>query len=216
MGEKIWKGRSVLEIGCGEGELLSRIVEAGAAHCLGIDYSKTAIAKAKKNYPEIKNQFDVSKYYRYRPHLHPDILVLQGVLEHLDRPFDELEWMIDHWKPQTVITSSPCFINLRGVIWMTLASIGAVMSKTDLHFLHPWDFMIFCENRGYKIRAKDCDWDWGNSAGMIEDFEMRIPLALKDAGLPPAKDLKGFFDWLRQIPGTFQHGATMVYRIDIR
>jgi hypothetical protein len=75
-------------------------------------------------------------------------LVMQGVLEHLDDPFGELQWMIEHFKPKTVITSSPCFLNPRGIVWKTLDMLGAVMSKTDLHHLNPWEFEAFCENNG--------------------------------------------------------------------
>ena len=67
---------------------------------------------------------------------------MQGVLEHLDDPFTELKWMMDNLLTEKgdVITSSPCFLNTRGIVWMTLDMLGAVMSKTDLHYLDPWEF----------------------------------------------------------------------------
>jgi SAM-dependent methyltransferase len=210
MGEP-WKGKGVFEIGCGEGDLvyeMSRI----AAMVIGLDYSKEAIQKAKTKHPECN--FYQTGYRSWLSDVYPDRLVMQGVLEHLDDPFGELQWMIDHFKPKTVITSSPCFLNPRGIVWMTLDMLGAVMSKTDLHFLHPWDFEIFCEEHGYKLKMKDCDWEWGNGDAMIQDMEKRIPLALKDGNLP-AGNVAKLLQWLQLIPGECQAGATMVYRIDL-
>ena len=140
-------------------------------------------------------------------------LVMQGVLEHLDDPFGELQWMIEHFKPKTVITSSPCFLNPRGIVWKTLDMLGAVMSKTDLHHLNPWEFEAFCENNGYKLKMQDCDYSWGNGQDMINDLAQRIPLALKDGNLPK-KDSFLFLNWLNQFPCE-GNGANMVYRIDI-
>lgn len=120
--------------------------------------------------------------------------------------------MIDHFKPKTVITSSPCFLNPRGIVWMTLAMVGAVMSKTDLHFLHPWQFEEFCQKRGYRLRMEDCDDDWGNGKAMILDYKKRLPLALKDGNLEGNVDT--LLSYLKHFTWTGL-GATMVYRIDL-
>jgi SAM-dependent methyltransferase len=209
-------GRKVLEIGCGEGDLCI-LLRRRFTHVVGIDYSKKAIQKARRNY-RIKDLFQAGLIFRCMEYFELndefDCLVMQGVLEHLDDPFGELQWMIEHFKPRTVITSSPCFLNTRGVVWMTLNMLGAVMSKTDLHYLNPWDFEIFCEDNGYKLTMQDCDWEWGNGGPMIEDLTQRIPLALKDGGLPDGR-VDDLMEWLKQIPGECRLGATMVYRIDV-
>jgi hypothetical protein len=114
-----------------------------------------------------------------------------------------------------VITSSPCFLNARGIVWMTLHALGAVMSKTDLHYLNPWDFEEFCGAYNYNMEVKYCDTDWGNGGLMIKDFEERLPLALSDGGLPvdPPR-IDKLMDWLFSASDFVAGlGATAVYRI---
>lgn len=207
-----WEGLEVLEVGCGEGDLIIEITNRTGTAAWGLDYSKEAIKVAIDRFPETLVTWLDEDFRLF--HKTVDRLVMQGVLEHLDDPFGELQWMIEHFKPKTVITSSPCFLNTRGVVWMTLNMLGAVMSKTDLHYLNPWDFEIFCEDHGYKLRMQDCDWNWGNGDAMISDLSQRIPLALKDGGLPEGR-VDEFMEWLLQIPGECRLGATMVYRIDV-
>lgn len=213
MGEP-WKGKRVMEIGCGEGTLALEIARK-ADFVAGYDYSYVAIKKAQGLSYMIDNvTFHVADYRDGLPEC--NILVMQGVLEHLDDPFGELQWMIEHFKPKTVITSSPCFCNPRGIVWMTLDMLGAVMSKTDLHYLNPWEFEAFCENSNFSVAMKDCDFDWGNDDSMVEDLRHRIPLALKDGKLtiPPIEKFSAFLHFLDSwVAG--ECGATMVYRIDI-
>ena len=209
-----WNKLQVLEIGCGEGALGMIIRDKGAEY-LGLDYSKVAIYKATQ-----LTKADVFIYGDYRMQglgLYQRI-VMQGVLEHLDNPFAELKWMIDNLliKGGDVITSSPCFLNPRGIIWMTLNLIGAVMSKTDRHFLNPWDFWGFAMKHDYHTETQYCDEDWGNDAGMLKDLAQRIPLALKDGNidLNPAK-FNQYLQWLTSmkdfnLPG---YGATAIYKI---
>ena len=209
-----WDQLRVLEIGCGEGTLGLRISEKKADY-LGIDYSKEAILKAEK----IDSALFTYGHYRTGGFGYFDRLVMQGVLEHLDDPFAELRWMIDNLLLEggDIITSSPCFVNPRGIVWMTLDMLGAVMSKTDLHFLHLWDFWGFAMKYGYHIETQYCNDSWGNDKRMIEDFLQRIPLATRDGNLPhlqPGK-LNSFLLWLQQI-SDFDikgYGATAIYKI---
>lgn len=217
MGEP-WDGLSVMEIGCGEGDLTA-MINLQDANCLGVDYSQEAICKAKLRHGDLNETEGVTYLCaNYRDTVgNMDRIVMQGVLEHLDDPFGELQWMIEHFQPKTVITSSPCFLNPRGIVWMTLHMLGAVMSKTDLHFLDPIDFERFCMRRQYRLTREHCDWDWGNGLAMMEDLRQRIPLALTDGELPvpDSKTLDKFLDWLIRLPSFKAAGATMVYRIDL-
>lgn len=216
MGEP-WNGSLVTEIGCGEGDLCAMIADSGAYHVAGVDYSQEAISKAAEKHPGIT--FKCCNYRNYKDFC--TVLVLQGVLEHLDSPFDELSWMIDNFKPKTIITSSPGFLNPRGIVWMTLSAIEAVMSKTDLHFLHPWQFERFCKDRGYKLIIDSCDIAWGFGDKMIDDLRQRIPLALRDGKIDYDNNkLQSFLDWLDTTKyfirpkGSF-NGAVIGYRIDL-
>ncbi len=213
MGEP-WKNKEVLEIGCGEGELSQMISERDAL-VLGVDYSGEAIKKAKPKEHYLLS-FESIDYRKVAEKY--DRLVLQGVLEHLDNPFAELKWMMDNLLTEKgdVITSSPCFLNPRGIIWMSLYMLGAVMSKTDLHYLDPCDFQNFCYDNHYLMDWDSCDYSWAYNADMISDLKKRIPLALKDGGIPYSEEkISKFIDWLDCRLFSTEHGATAVYRIYI-
>ncbi len=208
-----WVRKEVLEIGCGEGELAALIKEEDA-DVLAIDYSEEAIRNLEKNCPNIPHlrstyQAIGKRYNR---------VVMQGVLEHLDNPFTELKWMMDTLVTDygDIITSSPGFINPRGIVWMTLDMLGAVMSKTDLHFINPWDMEEFAKQNGYRVAMQCCDLDWAGGERMMADLKQRIPLALELVGYQDDKFEK-FMCWLklatdRMQPATMG-GATIVYKI---
>ena len=43
-----WTGKTVLDIGCGTGEIITGIKDRGASSVVGIDYAESAIEIAKK------------------------------------------------------------------------------------------------------------------------------------------------------------------------
>lgn len=214
-----WGPLKVLEIGCGEGDLCSLMHEKGTYPC-GVDYSEEAIKKAKRkyrddilfwcgNYREVKN----SLLGRFAPF---DRIVMQGVIEHFDEPWSDLLWIIDNLMTPggDIITSSPCFINTRGVVWMTLATLMDVpMSLTDLHFLHPLDFAFFADKHGMGIETTTTDHGWGGCRDMVRDLSQRLPKAL--AGVQPEK-IERFMEWLDAYSldlDAKNYGATAVYRL---
>jgi len=177
-----WKGKKVLEIGCGEGHLASMIAAAGANYVTGIDYANEAIALAKEAYHLDNLTFWAESYRELGSKKYAfDILVMQGVLEHLDDPWVELKWMLDTFQPKEMVISAPCFLNPRGYVWMVLATMfSAPMSLTDLHFLHPWDFKEFADSVGMQLRIATCDRSWGGGPDMIADYKDRLPKVMRD------------------------------------
>ena len=222
-----WEGKTVLEIGCGEGDLLNMIHEAGGIPH-GVDYSAEAIKELWHNYWDKVRKLYISAscrdWHDIRLSQQFDVIVMQGVMEHLDDPFAELADMIERFKPKTVITSMPGFLNTRGIIWHTLDMLGAVMSKTDLHFIDPWEVRAFADKHGYRYRRNSIDMSWGNGKKMIEDLRERIPLALIDGNIQsPAShpnmnwNIECFLSWLEKASEYFDQdeGAINIYRIDL-
>lgn len=213
--ETNYNGKVVLEIGCGEGELLNGIHNLGG-NVFGLDYSREAIQTARKRFPQISSRLFRGNYTDHDGKY--DIVVMQGVLEHLDNPFAELKAIINRFEPETVVTSSPCFLNTRGIVWMTLNMLGAVMSLTDLHYLNPWQFEDFCAHHHYKLTTNSSDYGWARNTKMINDLKQRIPLALRDGNIDHDPDkLEQFMDWLTRATShiSCNHGAVMIYRIEI-
>lgn len=211
-----WAGLKVLEIGCGEGDLAA-MMQASGADILGIDYSNEAIQKLSAKYPALN-----SAEMNYKDACIPnhDRIVMQGVLEHLDNPFEELKWMMDSFlkKDGDILASSPNFINPRGIVWMTLNLLFNVpMSLTDLHFLHPEQFIEFAEENNLAIIAHSCDMDWGWGEDMIRDFKNRLPNALSDARMDTA-NIPKLLKWLEKNiavmrPAGGLEGATIIYHM---
>ena len=210
-------GKRVLEIGCGQGELASMINYAGAKEVSAIDFSQQAIETAKKRY-NLENLSFQNIDYREVKNRH-DIVVLQGVLEHFDKPFEELEWILGFLveKNGYLITLCPSFLNIRGYVWVTLQLLFDVpMSLSDLHFLCPFDFEDFCEEKGYVLDYVSTSQDWGSGEKMIVDFDRRLRNALRDAEMDNSKvDL--LLEWLskseKYFARTKHSGAMVTYKI---
>lgn len=212
-----WEEKDVLEIGCGGGVLAAIIGCAGAKKVDAIDYCETAINIAKKQF-NLNNVFyytkdvsDVNNKY--------DVVIMQGVLEHMDEPFKLLHHLLKNTVKDKgcLITSSPSFLNPRGYVWMTLQLLFDVpMSLSDIHFLSPIEFSNFIKNYDYKMEIKSTDQDWGAGERTIIDFKKRLPNALKDANMDSTKVID-LLQWLEKATPYFQHddnsGATIAYKI---
>lgn len=80
-----WHGKSVLDIGCGDGTFTHTLIQMGAAKILGLDPASAAIEKAMqgaKGNPLV--HFDVGNVYQLDALQQKfDIVVFRGVLHHL-------------------------------------------------------------------------------------------------------------------------------------
>lgn len=211
-----WRDKEVLEIGCGEGKLASIIASLGAKKVLATDYSKEAIDTCDKSYflPNLKFENKTHKELDGAF----DAIVMEGVLEHFDQPFEDLDMLIKkHLKPGGVmVTCSPSFLNLRGYVWMTLQLLFDVpMSLTDLHFFLPSDFEEFCQQNNYQLEYKSSEQSWGGGEKLLVDFNKRLRNALRD------KNMSGNVDrlmaWLQKAIKyqTYNNntGADIIYKI---
>jgi 2-polyprenyl-3-methyl-5-hydroxy-6-metoxy-1,4-benzoquinol methylase len=81
-----FRGKTVIDIGCGDGTYSRELAQAGAASVLAIDPVQNAIEQAKAKYADMPNlYFDCVDLYAMEPKPEPayDIAVLRGVLHHL-------------------------------------------------------------------------------------------------------------------------------------
>jgi len=212
-----WEDKKVLDLGCGEGRLISMIAGAGASEAIGVDYSEEAINKAVTTFELPNLDFIADDYKNVQNKF--DVVVMQGVMEHFDKPWDELQYIIDNllYENGSVITSSPSFLNPRGYVWMTLAKLFDVpMSLTDLHFICPFDMINFCNKYNYHLEYQSIYQDWGCGNGMLKDLNKRLHNALQDANMDNGK-VKDLLEWLSQASRYFKQdndsGAIVVYSI---
>jgi len=193
-----WSSYKVLEIGCGDGSLAQRINSAGG-FITACDYAKYQRKKfipgpyfVTCSYQEISGEFDV--------------VVMQGVLEHMDDPKETLEYIQDNFKPHTIISSSPCWFNPRGIVLQTLYRLFDLpITLADLHYLTPQDM----ELEGYRVTWKAVDYDWASGQKMINDLENRLPKVLENV----EADVEKLLHWLKQVPPQGL-GATIIYYLE--
>jgi SAM-dependent methyltransferase len=167
----VWTNCRVLEIGCGSGRLAAHLAAHGAAEVVGLDYSSAAIAQA-----EARHQADNLQFVTGNLGMIPgtwDRIVLQGVLEHMDEPWERLEgYVANLLNPGGfIVTSSPHFGNPRGYVWQTLRLLlGVPMSLTDLHAICPWDMQAWCREQDLPLYFAACHRDWASGPLLLEDY----------------------------------------------
>ena len=149
-----WTGFDVLDIGCGSGDMAAQVATAGANRVVGIDPSKEAIDRAQEKYSIENLKFKWYDYRKYRKDspLEFDVVIMIGVLEHLEKPFEELHFIMQHLvkKGGLALVTCPNFINPRGYIWMTLQTLfDFPMSLTDKHQILPGEVAKFANDCGY-------------------------------------------------------------------
>tara|TARA_Y100000310_G_scaffold343340_1_gene450499 strand:- start:1055 stop:1813 length:759 start_codon:yes stop_codon:yes gene_type:complete len=197
LSSQIYKGKKVLDVGCGSGDVCIGISKLGAKSVLGIDYSDEAIKLAKDKNNRNNVEFKVEDYKNIEESY--DVITLVGVLEHIENPFDAVKRLYgllnDGGK---LVIESPTHQNIRGYVWMTLQILFNVpMSLTDINFFSPFDFQEFADKLGMKLEWKTFDFSRGNGERMIIDLEKRLTNALRDAKLDNS-NVPNLIEWLKK------------------
>ena len=215
-----WSGRRVLDVGCGVGRLARMLREVGAERVVGIDYAEEAVRQATEQTDDPEIEFHCVDVFEFSPNTSFDVVVTLGTMEHMDHPEQFLKHISDWLKPEGyLVVTCPHFLNIRGFIWMTLAELLDVpMSRSDLHFIHPWDMKKWAQASGLCVKClTSVDGSRGNGERLLEDFAKRLPNALRDAGLNTDK-VENFMDYLREVVVFSEaheefdlHGATSLY-----
>lgn len=196
--EILWKGKTVLDAGCGTGELAGIIARRGAKKVVGVDYSKDAIGVAKANWKSINLEFfqkdinDIKEKF--------DVVVSLGTLEHLDEPLSALRKLKSLLNPMgSLIITCPNWTNPRGYILQTLRQLfDAKITLADIHYFSPLDFQNFAKKLGMKLTWRTVDHGWAQGEKLVADFTRRLPNVLvkdKKFKIDPFK-ISSFINWI--------------------
>jgi ubiquinone biosynthesis O-methyltransferase len=194
-----WTGKRVLDIGCGAGHLAALIADCGASSVTGIDYAQEAVQKAKILYSRENLTFHCKSLEEWTDSV--DCVVSMGTLEHMDDPNSSLKRMVSHLTNEgKIILTCPCFINLRGIVWMTLQLLQKIpMSLTDIHFISPFDIEAWAREAGMMLeRVDSCDFSKGNADQMLVDLKKRLANALRDANIDNS-NVDVLLNWLEKV-----------------
>lgn len=207
-----YEGRKVVDLGCGTGHLAFRLAtEAGPAQVLGVDFSPTAIEQATRKHEAGNLRFEVGTIDDLSEPA--DVFVTCGTLEHLPDPAATLG-TLGSLLPQggEILFTVPCFLNLRGFVWMTLQKLFDVpMSLTDRHFISPKDVEGWLSGSELElVRVESFEHDLGNGHAMVKDLQKRLPAALGDAHLD-ASGVDDLLRWLSGASSTLEAGGTTLW-----
>ena len=192
-----WKGKKVIDVGCGTGEFAYEAAKKGAL-VKGIDFSSEAIKKAKKFYQHKNLEYICAEATDIKGKF--DVIVSIGTIEHLDNPLEMLLKFKKHLNPKgKIITTTPNWSNPRGYILLPLFYLfNAPITLADLHYFTPIDIINFSKKLKLKIKWYTFDYSWSCGQVLLSDLERRLPNVLKDAKLPTKKrNIDQFIKWIK-------------------
>lgn len=198
------KNKDVLDVGCGAGRL--SIMMAFAAKSVdAFDFSKTAIAIAKKNAEcsgVMNVNFFVDELEKFSPKKGKkyDLITLIGVLEHVKDPLADLIKLKKLLKKNGyLVVGCPNFLNFRGYTYMTLLKLFDLpMSLADLRQVDYTNIEEWAKATGFKLEktvGAIYDFAWGEKAA--NDMIKRVPLAVRDKKLKSDLDYSSYNSWLK-------------------
>ena len=196
--EILWKNKTVLDAGCGTGELAYAVASRGAKFVQGVDFSQEAIRLAQKTYALPNLGYVCADLAGVRGKF--DVIVSLGTLEHTDDPLVSLQALKEMLKPGGhLIVTCPNWSNPRGYILQTLRILfGARITLADLHYFTPLEFQQFAKDLKMKLTWRTVDQDWSHGEKLVRDFARRLPNVVRDSKLPTAqKQIDAFVEWIK-------------------
>ena len=193
-----WKGKTVLDAGCGTGDLPHLIAKKRAKHVFGIDYSNEAIGVAQRSYHEKNLLFECTDISQLRGKKF-DVITTLGTLEHVDDPLAVLKKLKSMLNPGgSLIVTCPNWVNPRGYMLQMLAQLfDAKITLADIHFFTPIEFETWAKKLGMDLKWKTVEHEWGHGEKCISDFKRRLPNVARDSKLPTdQKHIDRFITWL--------------------
>lgn len=176
-------GESILDLGCGTGDLTYEIFKLGAAP-IGIDYSPTMVKKACEKYPGIPFSVDFAQAFRLKEPV--DAVFSNAVLHWVKIPSLAIESIYLALKEGGRFVAE---FGGKGNVDSVIKAIYEVLSqyKIDAAQLNPWfypsteEYTSLLENQGFKV---------------IEAYLFDRPTRLKG-------EERGLRDWLDIFFGMF-------------
>lgn len=194
-----WRGKKVLDVGCGTGNFAALVAKKGAKRVLGIDYADEAIKIAQEAHKRKNLEFNKSDVSKISEKF--DVIVSIGTLEHMDNPLKVLKQFKKQLRPNgKIILTNPNWTNPRGYVLMTLLHLfNAPITLADIHYFTPNDHIKMAKKIGMSLKWKTIEESWASGDILIKDFERRIPNVLRDAKLSSnTKQIKSLIKWLKE------------------
>lgn len=148
-------GESVLDVGCGTGQLTARIAESGAS-IVGIDNSKEMIRQAKANYPSLDFRFeDVTSFFLDERF---DAVFSNAALHWVTNAECAVERIAAHLKPGGRFAAE---FGGKGNVAAILDGMAAVLQRRGYTLHNPWyfpsvgEYSTILERHGFEVRRAE-------------------------------------------------------------
>ncbi len=144
--EKLKPGGSILEIGCGAGQLLRVMRRGGYERYLGVDISQNAIAAAKAALGDAQTHFIAGDAATMELEGQFDVIIINEALNYFVGPGEFVRRLHAHLLPGGVLIISMAQCDLRDglsklAIWRAIAPDHEVLEEVSLH-RQPWPIWI--------------------------------------------------------------------------
>jgi 2-polyprenyl-3-methyl-5-hydroxy-6-metoxy-1,4-benzoquinol methylase len=105
--DRVREGESVLDVGCGKGELAYDLATRGRANVTGVDRNPESLRFAGARFRTPGLAFVESDIYNWEPSHAFDVIVLSNVLEHLSDRVGLLRRLVQECEPKRVLIRVP-------------------------------------------------------------------------------------------------------------
>ncbi len=152
----IEEGASVLDLGCGDGELLSRLMEEKQVRAQGIEISDQAIHRCVARGLSVFQE-DIDAGLSAYPDKSFDYVILNQTFQQVKKPDFVLREALRVGRRTVVGFPNFLFISARfqmffgGKVPVTLSLPYEWYDTPNLHFLSIADFTEYCKKRGIRI-----------------------------------------------------------------
>ncbi|MEH2208502.1 MAG: methyltransferase domain-containing protein [Nostoc sp.] len=147
-------GESILDLGCGTGQLTEKIAQAGA-EVMGVDYASEMIEKARQNYPHIR--FDVADARNFQVDKPLDAIFSNAVLHWVKEADSAIASIHQSLKPGgRFVAEFGARGNIKAIVtalYNALESIGIPQAQVENPWYYPsiGEYASLLEHQGFDV-----------------------------------------------------------------
>ena len=159
IGDMIESGSMVLDLGCGDGDLLEYLVSSKDVKGNGVEIAEDAIYKCVEKGLSVSHG-DIDTGLREYPDRQFDYVIFNQTMQQVHKPNEAIKEALRVGKKVIVGFPNFCYVNARfqlffaGRVPVTPSLPYTWYNTPNLHFLSIKDFRLFCDTHNMVIEKK--------------------------------------------------------------